>query len=128
MATKKIKITIRSLEDSFKEAKKFASEIDKGIFKKHTPVISFSNFKIYKKMLTEKRLELLRTIKSKKPETIKQLSIIINRDFKNVYDDVKMIETIGLLKLKKTNLGLMPVVLYDEIDIDIKIPLEMISR
>ena len=34
MATKKIKITIRSLEDSFKEAKKFASEIDKGIFKK----------------------------------------------------------------------------------------------
>jgi len=128
MAIKKIKITIKSLEDSFKESRKVAREIDRGIFKKHTPIINFTDFKTYKKMLTEKRLELLSTIRFKKPETIKQLSIITQRDFKNVYDDVKMIETIGLLKLKKTNLGLMPVVLYDEIDIDIKIPLEMISR
>jgi len=125
MAKKKIKIRIESLEESFKEAKKFAREFDRGIIKKHTPTLGFANYKIYKKILTEKRLELLRTIKTKKPRSIKELAKISKRDFKNVYDDVKILEAQGLVKLKKIASRLTPIVLYDEIDIDIKIPLNV---
>ncbi|MBL7148346.1 MAG: hypothetical protein ISS82_05965 [Nanoarchaeota archaeon] len=128
MVKKKIRITIQSLETSFRETKKILSEIDRGIFKQHTPTLNFENFQIYKKVLTPKRLELLRVIKSEKPNNIKGLATVTHRDFKNVYDDVKMLETLGLLKLKKSNSGFMPIVLYDEIDIDIKIPLEMIYK
>ena len=127
MAKKKIKIRIRSLEESFEESRKFASDLDKGIIRKHTPTLGFASYKIYKKMLTEKRLKLLGIIKAKKPKSIKGLSAISNRDFKNVYDDVKMLESLGLVRLKKAHNGLTPIVLYDEIDIDIKIPLGTIS-
>lgn len=128
MVKKKINITIKTLEDSFKESRKFASDLDRGILKKHTPELSFENFQIYKRMLTYKRLELLRIIKLKKPKTIKELSTIASRDFKNVYDDVKMLETLGLLKLKKSASGLVPIVIYDELDINIKVPLNIASR
>ena len=127
MAKKKIIIRIRSLEETFKDSRKFASDLDKGIFKKHTPTIGFASYEVYKKMLTEKRLELLGAIKTKKPRSIKELATISKRDFKNVYDDVKMLENLGLIKLKKDTQGLIPIALYDEIDINIKIPLNAIS-
>lgn len=123
--TKKIKITIRSLEESFDEAKKFFSDLNKGILKKHTPIIGFTDFETYKRILTLKRLELLKVIKLKKPKTIKELADITKRNFKNVYTDIKILERLELVKLKKTNSGLMPNVAYDEINLDIKIPLEM---
>ena len=127
MAKKKLLIRIRRSEETFKDSRKFASDLDKGIFKKHTPELGFASYENYKKMLTEKRLELLGTIKTKKPKSIKELATISNRDFKNVYDDIKLLETLGLVKLKKDPPGLIPIVLYDEIDIDIKIPLNAIS-
>ncbi len=127
MATKKIKIVISSTEEFFRSAKKFASELDNGIVKKQQPSISFENFETYNRILTPKRLELLKAINLGKPKNIKELAVFINRDFKNVYQDLKMLENVGLIKLKKSKLGLAPVVIYDEIDINIKIPLEPLS-
>ncbi|MAG19920.1 hypothetical protein CL618_00620 [archaeon] len=127
MVTKKIKITIKPLEESFKETRKFFSNLDKGIIKQHTPTINFEDFNTYKKFLTQKRLDLLNIIKTTKPKTIKHLSVMANRNFKNIHEDIKILESLELIQLKKTRLGLMPVVLYDEIDLNIKIPLT-ISR
>lgn len=123
MRIKKIKITVMNLEDSFKESKKIATEIDKGIFKRHTPIINFTDFETYKKMLTPKRLEILKTTKSKTPKNIRELANITKRDFKNVYEDVRILKDLGMIKLKKTVDGLMPIAIYDEIEI--RIPLEI---
>ena len=128
MKIKKVRITIRSLKEANKEARKFAHDFDSGIFTEHTPTIGFADFVIYKKFLSEKRLELLGIIKSKKPKSIKDLASIARRDFKNVYEDLKMLKTFDLVKFKKTKSGIVPTVVYDEIDLDIKIPIEMISR
>tara|TARA_Y100000310_G_scaffold334177_1_gene413294 strand:+ start:75 stop:452 length:378 start_codon:yes stop_codon:yes gene_type:complete len=123
MEKKKIKIKIRTLDESFKESRKFARDFDKGIIKKQTHTLGFADFKIYKKMLSEKKLDLLKIIKTKKPENIKELATITKRDFKNIYEDVKTLETLGLIELKKNKKGLTPIVLWDEIELEIKIPL-----
>ncbi len=123
MVTKKIKITIKTLEESFKEFKDFARNLDKGIIKKQTPELSFVNFETFKRFLTQKRLELLSIIKSTKPKSINDLANKVQRDFKNVYEDIKILDTLGLIKMKKTNSGIMPIVVYDELDL--KIPLKI---
>ena len=123
MEIKKIKIRVMSLEESSKEAIEVAREIDKGIFKKRTPAISFENFEVYLRTFTQKRMNLLKIIGSKKPKTISELTNITKRNFKNIHSDIKILKTYGLIKLEKSNLGLMPIALYDEVDIDIKIPL-----
>ncbi len=121
--TKKIKITIKPLEESFKETQKFFSDLDRGITKQQIPTINFEDFNTYKKFLTQKRLDLLNIIKTTKPKNIKHLSVITNRNFKNIHEDIKILESLEIIQLKKTKLGIMPVVLYDEIDLNIKIPL-----
>ena len=123
MTIKKVIITIKSRKEFFEEGRKFFSELDKGIFRKHTPTISFENFEIYMRTLTPKRLELLRVVKSKNPKTIKELSLLAQRDFKNVYQDIQLLKRYDLLKLKRTPLGLTPIISYDRIELDIKIPL-----
>ncbi len=128
MAVKKIKIVIRNLEESFTEDKKVANEIDSGIFRQRTPTLSLGDYQTYKKILTPKRLELLRIISVEKPKNIKELATLAKRDFKNVYDDSKILESVGLIKLKYSQTGLIPKGLYNEIDIQIKIPLEAISK
>ena len=74
-------------------------------------------------MLTPKRLEILKTTKSKTPKNIRELANITKRDFKNVYEDVRILKDLGMIKLKKTVDGLMPIAIYDEIEI--RIPLEI---
>jgi|SRR3989344_2644266 len=126
MVAKRVVITIRTLKESFEEARKVAREIDKGIFKKHDPEISFENYETFKKFLSQKRLELLRIIEFKKPKSIKDLSKMAHRDFKNVYDDIKILKTYDLIKLKKFNSGLMPTVIYDVIEL--RIPIKSRTR
>lgn len=123
METKKIQIRVISMEGALEEFVRVFAETEKGIVKKRIPTISFESFKAFQDVFTPKRLELLCTIRSKKPDSIKNLSEISHRDFKNVYHDVKTLEKIGLVRLEKNGAGLMPKVLYDEIELDIKIPL-----
>lgn len=123
MAIKKVKVTIRSLEDSFKESKKVAREMDKGIFKKRIPQLNFANFDIYIKTFTPERMSLLRTIGLKNPRTISELAKMTKRDLKSVHSDIKLLKTYDLIKLKKTNSGLMPISAYDEIELRINMPI-----
>jgi len=124
MATKKIKITIGRLGDFFKNGERLASDIDRGVKKMQVPEITFEDLDTYKKILTVRRLELLRLIYLKKPKNISEAAALAERDFKNVYDDIKILESVDLVKLKKTEHGLTPKTVYNKIDINIKIPLE----
>lgn len=47
------------------------------------------------------RLELLHAIRINKPRSIQELSKIVERDFKNVYQDVKLLAEYGLIELKE---------------------------
>ena len=51
--------------------------------------------------LTPRRAELLAKIQEFKPESIKELADRIGRDFKNVYNDLQVLASIGLVDLEK---------------------------
>ncbi len=46
-------------------------------------------------------MELLSAIKNERPQSIHELSQIVDRDFKNVYNDVKLLVEYGLIELKE---------------------------
>lgn len=123
MATKKVKITVSTLRDHLEMFAKAFSDIKEGLHVEPYSIISFATFEQYMRTFTSRRMELLKITSLKKPKTISELAKMANRDFKNVYSDVKLLETYGMIKLKKINSGLMPIAVYNEIDLDIKIPL-----
>ena len=64
-------------------------------------VLSFPSFEILGKVITGARLELLSVIRKSKPKSIQELARLAGRDFKNVYQDVKLLAQYGLIELKE---------------------------
>ena len=58
-----------------------------------------------RKVLTEERLRILKTIKKAHPSSIYELAKILERDIKNTFDDVQYLAEVGLIELKKVKSG-----------------------
>ncbi len=75
-----------------KPTRKFAS----------TEIISFPDFETLGKVITGVRVEILNVIRQQKPKSIQELSRLVKRDFKNVYQDVQLLKEFGLIELKES--------------------------
>lgn len=124
MKVKNIKIGIRTRDEAFKAAKEAMLRIAKGErVKKHAGVY-FENLDAMRRVLTEKRLEILHTIKKRQPSSTYELAKILGRDITNVIDDLNYLRELGLVSLKKEKTGrekTVPAVNYDRIRLEIAV-------
>ncbi|MEK6589526.1 MAG: hypothetical protein AABZ11_02510 [Nitrospinota bacterium] len=123
MKVKKVKIGIKNIKDIFDDVKNTVRKIEQGEKLKSVkePEIYFTSFEAFRKALTPKRLELLHIIKTKKPSSINHLSRLVKRDIKNVFDDVKYLEQIGLIEKREHEREIRPFIGYDKIDLEIAV-------
>jgi len=84
----------------------------------YTETICFPGFEMAK-FLTPKRLEILTEIKSNPGKSIKELAEKLNRDYKNVYDDVRALSQFDLVKLMKSGKSRVPWLPADIIEISV---------
>lgn len=84
-----------------KEAVDRAFSILKKPSKKYAgmEIISFPDYETLGKVITGARLGLLNAIRLNKPKSIQELARFVKRDFKNVYQDVKLLSQFGLIDL-----------------------------
>ena len=64
-------------------------------------IISFPDFETLGRVITGARLELIQAIRVHKPKSIQELAKQVERDFKNVYQDVQLLAEYGLIGLKE---------------------------
>jgi predicted transcriptional regulator len=65
-------------------------------------IISFPDFQTLGRIVTGARIELMHAIRVKKPKSIQELAKLVDRDFKNVHQDVKLLAEFGLIELKES--------------------------
>ena len=124
MKVRDIRISIKSKEDLFNEVKGVWKKLEKGESMKRHEEISFENTEAMRKILSEERLRILKTIKKEHPKSIYELSKLLKRDIKNTFDDVQFLAQLGLIELKKTREGrekTTPKVNYDRILLEIPV-------
>jgi len=121
MKIKRIKIEIRSLDNALKEAGEVFEKLSKGQPVQKKTAIYFNNLKEMRKVLTEKRLELLKTIKDKKPASVYELARMVHRDIKNVLQDLSYLQELGLVDITETKDKKIPHVEYDKIALEVAI-------
>ena len=114
-------VQVKSLKESLKEFAVAYKKLKSG--KKIKPVekLTFVNVDVFRKFMTNRRIELLKTIKAQKPDSIKELGRLTKRDYKSVNTDLEILRKVDLVTMRKTNNKIKPSVDYKEIDI--KIPL-----
>lgn len=121
MRVKKIKIGIKDVKTALKEFAEKAEAIKRGETVKKETGVYFTSFEAFRKILTPRRLELLHIIKTRKPSSINELARMAKRDIKNIAEDVKYLERIGLIEKKETDNKTAPVTKYDRIELEIAV-------
>jgi len=124
MKVKNIKIAIKSTEAFLEEAKYTMKKITTGEKVSIKKGLYFENLDAMRKALTPKRLQLLHTIKEKRPQSVYELAKFVNRDLKNVTQDLAFLERLGLVGLKKIKdkrAKTTPSVEYDKILLEIAV-------
>ena len=88
-------------------------------------IVGFTSLEAARKFLTRERLALLRAIKSRHPGSIYSLARMVERDFKNVQEDIRILEKHGLVKITERPRGSrkikVPEVPFEEIALHIAI-------
>lgn len=115
MKNKKVMLIVEPTNKAMKRAFSVLKRPTKKY--KDVAIISFPDFETLGRVITGARLELLNNIRRMKPRSIQELARFVKRDFKNVYQDVKLLAEFGLIELK--NVGprksAEPLSIYSEI-------------
>lgn len=121
MKIKRVKVELKSLDDALKEAGEVFEKISKDEHVQRKTAVYFSNLREMRKVLTEKRLELLKVIKDRKPASVYELSKMVKRDIKNVLQDLTYLQELGLVVITETKDKKIPRVVYDRIAFEVAI-------
>ena len=121
MKVRKVKIGIKSVEEVLSDAKSVMKELARGETVQKSTGVYFTSLETFRKAFTPKRIELLRVIKNEKPESLRELAEFTKRDMKNVSDDVKYLEQVGLIQRHGRGRATKPTVGYDAIALEIAI-------
>ncbi|MFH1307917.1 MAG: ArsR family transcriptional regulator [archaeon] len=95
-----------------------------SIFKRITgekQEFDFSGITELRQCLSNEKAKILHAIKEKEPDSIYQLAKLLNRDFKSVNNDVKLLKNFGFLEFKSEFTGkrkkLKPEIAIDSLNV-----------
>lgn len=116
MKTKRALLLVESTAKSFDRISKVLKNPLKSKYK-DCIILSFPSYETLGKVITGARLELLSAIRASEPKSIQELARLVKRDFKNVYQDVKLLAQYGLIELKENGArkASLPVAKYTEL-------------
>jgi len=115
-------ITIKSHEQMMRESVEIMDAVIRG--EKVTPEepqFSFTSFEAFRKAMTPQRFALLKVIREKQPESIKELAAITGRDMKNISEDIKVLLEMDLIEMEKHGKNKAPRLHYDGFRLEVAV-------
>jgi predicted transcriptional regulator len=123
---KTLTIRIKSADAALEGFRKTFKDVEAGRRVDRREGVYFTSIGAARNLLTPNRLALLRAVRSGRPGSIYELAKIVKRDLKNVQDDLRLLETYGLIRMADaTRSGKrrvrVPHALFDQIELKIAI-------
>lgn len=84
-------------------------------------VLNFQNPSDLRALLTDRRLELLRSVMTERPDSIRQLAERVDRDVKSVHDDLQILADYDIVHFEQAGRAKRPFVPYDSIQVRLEI-------
>ncbi|MBO8182598.1 MAG: HTH domain-containing protein [Archaeoglobus sp.] len=124
MKVKEIKVVVRPLEEDLEEVVDAFRKVEgREEFKDEKIVVD--NLDDLRKILTPERIRILQVIKNRKPNSIYELSKLLERDRSAVMRDLEFLSKLGFVEFKeerwKKRKSKKPIVPYDEIEVSIPV-------
>ena len=114
-----LRITISSPEDAFADAINDVADAESG--EQSDAVVSFETAEGIRRLLTDRRLELLRSLMGESAASISQLAERLDRNYSAVHEDVEVLAEYGIVKFQRDGQSKQPFVPYETIEFDVTI-------
>ncbi|NHN42638.1 hypothetical protein G9C85_13505 [Halorubellus sp. JP-L1] len=114
-------IRIESPDEFFDDVETDLRQLDRGNGPEAKRTLSLPDEAALSRVLNTKNVELLRTIATESPASVRELSRLVDRDVKNVSTAVNELESLGLLDLEPDGRAKRPTVWYDGIDVELRL-------
>ena len=125
MNIKNVRVEIKSLKEVLGDTARVIGKLKRDETVKPKRGVSFGSIESFRQFFTPKRLELLRVIKHRRPQSIYELAKLIKRDIKSVAVDIKILERYSLIDTKKIAVKggykVKPIFDYDKLNVEIAI-------
>jgi len=123
---KTLTIRIKSADRALEEFRKTFKDVEAGRRVSRRQGVYFTSIEAARNLLTPNRLALLRAVRSGRPGSIYELAKMVDRDLKNVQDDLRILERYGLIRMADAMRSgrrrvRVPQSLFDEIELKIAI-------
>jgi predicted transcriptional regulator len=87
-------------------------------------VLNLPNKRELSRLMSEKNLELLEAIKEEAPSSMRELSKIVDRDFREVHRNLKELEKLEVVEFEEKGQSKKPVVGFDSIEVNVDLAAE----
>lgn len=84
-------------------------------------VVNFQNPSDLRALLTDRRVELLTSVMTAQPESIRQLAERLGRDVKSVHDDLQVLTEYDIVHFERDGRAKRPFVPYETIEVNLEI-------
>ena len=112
------KKVVRVFLSEEKRDSEFARLFKEGLSGKESGHYSLMLFDEFQKVFSAERLKLLTVIARNEPSSIRELARMVERDVKNVYNDLKLLYSHGLVEFEERKGRKVPVVPYRKLKIE----------
>ena len=99
---KNIKVEVKGVEESAMEAVRAWERAEQGLAPEEPiDLLYFESLETLLNVLSPRRLDLLKTLHESGPSSVRALARTSRRDYKNVHEDVRLLEKVGLIQRKE---------------------------
>ena len=116
-----LRVTVESFDEMREETLDAAEALNEG--EEQPAVVSFSTVAELRKILTDRRLELLQVLMATEgaAESISALAEVLDRDYRTVHDDVSLLADYGLLFIVEDGQAKRPYLPYKRVHLDVEL-------
>ena len=113
-----LRITSKPSEDYEESALDRAERWEQGDEVPH--VVNFEDRARLRRLLTDRRMELLETVMERPPESIRALAGRLDRDVRDVHDDLHLLAEYDVIHFEEDGRAKKPYVPYDTVRIEVE--------
>ena len=112
-------VTVRSSSEFHEDVTEGIEALKRGESVDSTPTLSFTNYDDLMDTLPPRVLDLIEAIRREEPSSINEAARVVERDVKNVYEELTHLAQLGVIFFEEDGQSKAPIVWFDELVINL---------
>lgn len=117
--SRRLLVTVESTERFYQDGLEAIERLERGESVDEPDTFSFSNVEQLFETFNPLTMELLGTVADEEPASIRETARVVDRDVKNVHDELTRLERLGIIRFEQDGRSKRPIFPYEEVVITV---------